>query len=48
MKSEKPISSLVISGNSAWKPANTLAKAGMTKMLTMTMAIAIATSTNIG
>jgi hypothetical protein len=49
MKFGKAEQQRVISGSSAPKAGSkTLAKAGMTKILTMTMATAIAITTNIG
>jgi hypothetical protein len=48
VKSENPIRTRVISGSSALKPLNTLAKAGMTKMLMITRAMAMASMTKLG
>jgi hypothetical protein len=48
VKSEKPMRMRVISGSSALKPLNTLAKAGMTKMLMITRAMAIASIDEAG
>ena len=48
MKLENPINIRVISGSSVLNPSNTLMKAGMTKIFTMTIAMAIAIKTNIG
>lgn len=48
MKSEKPISTRVMSGSSALKPLNTLAKAGITQIFTTTMATPMASTTKLG
>ena len=48
MNAEKPNRPRVINGNCAWKLANTLAKTGMTKILRMTTAMAMAIITKMG
>jgi len=48
VKPETPSSTRVISGNSALKPANTVAKVGITKMLMTIIAITMAPITSVG
>ena len=48
MKFENPISSRVIRGSAVPKPANTFANVGMTQIFTITMATAMAATTNEG